>query len=140
MVEASGTIPEQHLAMTPITEQEAELGVEPDEGSQLKGSAAEASRRKEGELLIRLIEALTDLLDRFTAIGVLSWRGIVRPEQQAEVDRNTLRRWFKREDLGLTPLEQKPAVVSIEAAMPFADVSQQKRPLIQHPAIAPPKR
>ena len=114
----------QDLAMTPIAEQEAELGVEPDEGSELKGSAAEASRREKGELLIRLIEALTDLLDRFTAIGVLRWRGIVRPEQQAEVDRNTRRCWLKREDRGLTPFELKPAVVGVEAAMPFADVSQ----------------
>ena len=129
MLEAAGSIPEQHETMPPVTEQKSELGMDPHHRRQVPGATVEASRGEKDQLTVRAMKALMNRLHWLTQMGIAVRIRIIGPEEQRQLQRNPCRSCFEREQRRL-PFERLQIVSKgVEAATPASAMKQQTIPL-----------
>ena len=115
--------------MPPVTEQKSELGMDPNHRRQVPGATVEASRGEQDQLTIRAMKALMNRLHWLTLMGIALRIRIIGPEEQRQLQRDSCRSGFEREQRRL-PLERLQIVSKgVEAATPTSAMKQQTIPL-----------
>lgn len=109
--------------MAAILEKTAEFRDHSGPGRHLERAATETPCWEKCQRIIRLIEALIDLANRSPLERILVLRGIVRPEQQAKIDRDPSLCRFKAENGRLSLLKLKFTVECVETSPRFADIA-----------------